>query len=65
MLKDVNKYFNNEDDCHTNQQLIGYKDLFRCVIVKDWVIDNCNSANFYPHNKVLIENCVKYYHDCW
>ena len=21
--------------------------------------------NFHLHNKVLIKNCVKHYHDCW
>ena len=35
MLKDTNKYLNNEDDCYSNQRLIGYEDVFRGVIVKD------------------------------
>ena len=65
MLKDVNKYFNNDDNYHTNQQLIGYKDLFRGFIAKDWVIDNYNSANLYLHNDDFIENYVKHCYECW
>ena len=65
MLKDLDKYFNNEDDYCTNRQLIGYEYLFRGVIVKYWVMENCNSVNFHPHNKVLIGNSVKHYHDSW
>ena len=64
-LKDTNKYFNNEDDYHTNKHLIGYKYLFRGVIVKDWEMDNCDSVNFHPHDEVLIENYVNHHHDCW
>ena len=50
----MSKYFNSDGDYYANQQLIGYKNLLRGVTVKDWVIDNYNSANFHPHNKVLI-----------
>ena len=28
-------------------------------------MENSNSVNFHPHNKVLIEHCVKCYHECW
>ena len=62
ILKDTNKYSSNEDDCCTNKQLIGHKDIIRGVIVKDWIMHNINSVNFHPHDKVLIENCVKHYY---
>ena len=54
MLKDTNKYFDKEDDYYTNQRLIGCKNVFRGVIVKDWVMCNNNRVKFHPHNKVLI-----------
>ena len=38
MLKDTNKYLNDKDYYYKNQQLIGYKDMFRVVIVNDWVM---------------------------
>ena len=59
MLKDANKCLNNEYYYHTNHQLIGYKDIFGGVIVKDWVMINSNSVNFHPCDKVLVKNCVK------
>ena len=65
MLKYMNNYFNNEDDHCPNQQLIGCKDMFRSAIKKDWVMENSDSVNFLPHDKVLIEHCVKHYHGCW
>ena len=34
MVNDANKYFDNNNDYCTNQQLIGYRDLFREFIVK-------------------------------
>ena len=34
-LKEINKYFDNNDDYCTNQQLIGHRNLFRGVIVKE------------------------------
>ena len=46
MLKDTNKFSNDDDDCCTDQQLIGNKDMTRGVIVKDWSMENCNSENF-------------------
>ena len=54
MLNDMKSHFNNDDDYHANQQLIGHKDLFRGVIVKHWAIDDHSGVNFHPHNKVLI-----------
>ena len=65
MLNDVNKYFNNNDDYHTNQQLIGHRELFRGVIVKEWVIENLNNMHFHTCDKVFVKNYVQFYHECW
>ena len=37
MLDNINEYFNDDNNPYTNQQLIRHKDLFRGVIVKEWV----------------------------
>ena len=34
ILKDMNENFNNDNNAYTNQQFIGYIDLFRGAIVK-------------------------------
>ena len=65
MLKDINKYFNNDDYYYTNQQLIGHRGLFRGVIVKEWVMGNHNNINSHACNKVLVKSCVQFYHECW
>ena len=40
MLCDTNKHFNNDNNFHANQQLIGCEDLFRRVAVKEWAMVN-------------------------
>ena len=39
--------------------------MFRCVIVKYWVMDNSSITCFHPCNKVLTKNFIKHYHECW
>ena len=63
-LKEINEYFNNDDDYYTNQQLIGYIDLFGGVIVKEWAMGNYNNINFHACKKVLVKSCVQFYHEC-
>ena len=38
MLGDINKYFHNDNNPYANQQLIGFKDLFKGVIAKEWIV---------------------------
>ena len=40
LMQDTNKCFNNDNNAYDNQQLIGCRDLFRGVIVKEWVVSN-------------------------
>ena len=65
MANDVNKFFNNSDDYHTNKKLIGCRDLFRGVTVKEWAIGNHNISKLHVHNKVLVKSCVHLYHEFW
>ena len=51
MLCDINKYFHNDNNIYATQQLIGHKDLFREVIVKEWAIINQNRTNFHSHDE--------------
>ena len=54
MANDTNNFFNNINDYCTNQQLIGCRDLFRGIAVKEWVMGNHNISKLYAHNKVLV-----------
>ena len=37
MEKDMNKYFNNESNLHASQQIQGMREVFRGVVVNEWV----------------------------
>ena len=51
MANDENKFFNNNNDYFKNQQFIGYRDLFKGFIVKEWVTGNHNISKFHSHKK--------------
>ena len=51
-LNDMGKHFTNDDDHYANQHSIGCEDSFRGLTVKDWAIDDHDSANLHPHNKI-------------
>ena len=59
------KYFNDDDNYYANQQIIGYKDVFRGVIVKEWVVGNEYGVNLHNYNNILIKCCVQFYVECW
>ena len=61
----MKKNFNKTNHYYTNQQLIRCEDLFRGVVAKEWVIGNQGRINFYQHDKLLAQNCVQHYHECW
>ena len=47
ILRDIIKYFNDDENCYANQQTIGCKDIFRGVIVKEWIVGNECGVNFH------------------
>ena len=47
--------FNDDDDFFTNQQTIGHKNMFRGVMVKEWIVGNEHCVNFHNYNKILIK----------
>ena len=55
MANDAKNHFDDDDDCFTNHQLEGHRDLFRGVIVKEWVMGNNNKINFHVCNKACIK----------
>ena len=46
MPNDIGKYFNNEENFWTNQQVLGKREVFRGIIVKDWVAITVESVDF-------------------
>ena len=58
MMKDIVKHFNDDEDYCINEQTIGFKDIFRGVIVKEWIADNECCVNF------LIKCCAQFHVEC-
>ena len=66
MILDIKRYFDNEEEeLHTNQQTIGIRALFRGAVVKEWVAVNEDNINYHVCNRILVQKCVRYYHECW
>ena len=38
MIKDIKKYFKNEINFYANQEMLSYKEIFRGVVIKEWVV---------------------------
>ena len=47
------------------QQLLGYKYVFRGIIVKDWFGANDAEMKYSVLNKVIVQECVRYYLKAW
>ena len=65
MLGNASKYFNNGSVPCTNRQLIGFKDLFRVVIVKECAASNQKRVDLKLHDKAIVKFCVDCFHECW
>ena len=61
----IEKYFNNEENFWTNQQVLGMREVFRGIMVKDWASTPVESTDFTQHNKVLIKKDVNFYCEYW
>ena len=55
MLRDINNHFNDDDNYYAYQQIIPCDDMFRGVIVKEWIVGNAYDVNFHNYNKILIK----------
>ena len=55
MENDIENHFNKEGNSHTNQQFLGAKEIFRGVVVKEWVGLPSERIYFSEHNKILSE----------
>ena len=65
MITDAQRYFRGEDQFHTNQKRIRMKELFRRIVVKEWVMLLQESTCFRSHDKVLIVMCANLHNECW
>jgi len=65
MENDIVKYSNKEENFWTNQQVLGMREVFRGIVVRDWVAMPIECIDFTPCNKVLIKKALNFYSECW
>ena len=63
--KDVEKYFNNEGNLHTNLKVLGVTESFRGVAVKQWVAMPNETIYYFQCDKALIEKGLRLHSGCW
>ena len=49
---------------YTNQEALGFHNLFRGIVTKNWLSNNTNIDD-YKYNKILVYECVTHYHTYW
>ena len=64
-INDIHDFMNGENDVPGSQNIIGFKQLFRGYIVKDWFDANVDETKYATANKVIIKECVMFYNQCW
>ena len=65
IVRDISKYFDGDENYWTNQQVIGLREIFRGVVVTNWVAMPLERVNFLAHNKIIVREAVKFYSECW
>ena len=58
MIHDERKHFHNETVYCTNQEVLGCRETFRGIVLKEWVVQFNIRINVDEHNKVLVIICV-------
>ena len=55
----------NEDECSTNQVLIGWKYAFRGYVMKSWLGNIDENEKYKRINRVIVKECVSHYMKYW
>ena len=54
-----------EVDYESYQESIGFKHLFRGIVMRDWKGENLQHRKYRELNKILVRKCVWFYKQCW
>ena len=66
-IEDIVKYLNDdvEGDYETSQEFIGFKKLFKGMVVRDWKGADMKYYKYRTLNKILVRKCVYFYKEYW
>lgn len=59
------KYLQGHKLMTGTQALIGYKNIFRGAIVKDWHGNNDSESRYTNSNKIIVHDSVSHYARLW
>ena len=61
IVNDIFEYLKNKSNFVTNQEALGFHNVFRGIVVKNWIDNELD----YKYNKIIIYEAVHFYYKCW
>ena len=63
IIEDILKYLDEDEegDFETSQEFIGFKYLFRGIVMRDWKGSNLRCRKYRKLNKILVKHCALFY----
>lgn len=65
MTQNIQAYLLGDSKLNGTQLIFGYAQLFRGIIVRDWVSSNEQESKYGIYNKTIVKLCVEYYIQRW
>lgn len=65
LIKNLEIFFSGHRNIDGTQNLIGYRNIFRGVIVRDWFGNDTSESKYCIANKILVHECVSFYCKMW
>ena len=60
-LKNIKRYLESQGCKNDIQARIGYKYLFKGIIVKNWYTNNVSETGYTEFNKIIVKHSILYY----
>ena len=64
-ISDIGDFLEGRQDVRGTQTLVGHKNLFRGIVVKDWYGSDDSKGMYHVLNKIIVCKCVKHYTALW
>ena len=64
-IHEIGEFFKGRNNMRGTQALLGYKYLFRGIVVNDWFGTDDSKGTYHVFNKIIVRLCVKHYVALW